>query len=69
MQKAAPKKVLRKPQQQQMPGDEFKMRPAPVFDNEANKGSGKLYNKIALITGGDSGIDGVIANSGEIING
>jgi len=61
MQKAAPKKILRKPQRQQRPGDEFKMSPVPVFDNDKNKGSGKLYNKIAFITGGDSGIGKAVA--------
>src|SRR5205085_8645820 len=61
MQKAATKKLLRKPQQQQRPGDEFKMNPQPVFDNDKNKGSGKLYNKVAFITGGDSGIGRAVA--------
>lgn len=56
MQKANPKKKLRKPQQQRRPGYEFKMKPLPVYDHKLVKGSGKLQNKVALITGGDSGI-------------
>jgi NAD(P)-dependent dehydrogenase (short-subunit alcohol dehydrogenase family) len=60
MQKAAPKKLLRKPQQQKRPGDEFKMSPLPVFESDS-KGSGKLFNKVALITGADSGIGKAVA--------
>lgn len=56
MQKANPKKKLRPPQKQARPGLERKMRPRPVFDYPEIKGSNKLKNKIALITGGDSGI-------------
>ena len=50
------KKQIRKPQKQQRPGSEQKMQPKPVFDYPQQKGSNKLHNKIALITGGDSGI-------------
>lgn len=56
MQKSKPKKKLRKEQHQQRPGKEYKMRPAPVYDIKKEKGSGKLENKVAVITGGDSGI-------------
>jgi Dehydrogenases with different specificities (related to short-chain alcohol dehydrogenases) len=61
MQKSSPKKPLRPPQKQDKPGDEYRMMPRPVFDNPAVKGSGKLSNKIALITGGDSGIGRAVA--------
>lgn len=61
MQKSSPKKPLRPPQKQDKPGDEYRMLPLPVFDNPAVKGSGKLANKIAFITGGDSGIGRAVA--------
>ena len=56
MQKASPKKKLRQPQAQARPGIEAKMKPVPVTDDLQKPGSNKLSGKIALITGGDSGI-------------
>lgn len=53
MQQSNPKKIQRKPQSQLRPGDENKMKPRPVFKNDESKGSGKLMNKISLVTGGD----------------
>jgi len=45
------------PQHQSIqPGLETLMDPKPIFDNPNYIGTGKLRNKIALITGGDSGI-------------
>lgn len=38
------------------PGMEYLMLPRPIFDNPDYIGSCKLENKVALITGGDSGI-------------
>ena len=38
------------------PGMEYLMKPLPIFDNPNYIGSGKLKNKVALITGGDSGL-------------
>lgn len=38
------------------PGIEARMTPLPVFDDPCYMGSGKLKGKVALITGGDSGI-------------
>ena len=38
------------------PGMEYLMKPLPVFDNPNYKGSGKLKDKVILITGGDSGL-------------
>ena len=48
-------------QTQSMPGEEHKMDPRPVFIRENYRGSDKLLNKVALITGGDSGIGRAIA--------
>ena len=42
--------------QDQQPGMEYMMRPLPIFDNPNYKGSGKLKNKVAIVTGGDSGL-------------
>ncbi len=43
-------------QEQSQPGDEHKMTPEPEFIRKNYIGSGKLKGKIAVITGGDSGI-------------
>lgn len=42
--------------QSKQPGLEYLMYPPPIFNNPKHEGSGKLKNKIVLITGGDSGI-------------
>ena len=58
----AQRKKLQPPQNQaRQPGREYKMRPRPRAENEKQRGSGKLQNKIALITGGDSGIGRAVA--------
>jgi hypothetical protein len=55
-------KKLQPPQHQaRQPGREYKMRPRPRAEDEKQRGSGKLQNKIALITGGDSGIGRAVA--------
>lgn len=43
-------------QHQPKPGKESKMHPAPDYQAENYKGSEKLKGKVAIITGGDSGI-------------
>lgn len=42
--------------QNQQPGMEYLMKPLPIFDNPKYKGSEKLKDKVAIITGGDSGL-------------
>lgn len=61
MQKGNKKKQLRRPQHQSRPGMEKRMKPEPVFDYPAKKGSNKLLGKVALITGADSGIGKAVA--------
>ena len=48
-------------QSQSLPGDEHQMKPQPEIIRKNYKGSDKLLNKIALITGGDSGIGRSVA--------
>ena len=49
------------PQQQDLPGVQSKMTPVPDCGEESYKGSGKLTDKVAVITGGDSGIGRAVA--------
>src|SRR5256885_6181424 len=55
-------KKLQPPQhQRRQPGREHKMKPRPKAEDEKHRGSGKLQNKVAIITGGDSGIGRAVA--------
>jgi len=51
------------PEQRQLrqPGVEKLMVPRPIIENPNYQGSGKLTGKVALITGGDSGIGAAVA--------
>ena len=61
-QKVQEQEVERPPQHQDdQPGMEYKMKPRPKADDKSYQGSGKLEGKIAIITGGDSGIGRAVA--------
>ncbi|WP_085993548.1 SDR family oxidoreductase [Oceanobacillus senegalensis] len=55
--------ALTVPEQRQyrQPGIEGKMTPRPIIENPYYQGNGKLEGRVALITGGDSGIGAAAA--------
>jgi NAD(P)-dependent dehydrogenase (short-subunit alcohol dehydrogenase family) len=52
---------LQPPQRQSQPGIEREMTPEPDSTRPEHRGSGKLAGKVALISGGDSGIGRAVA--------
>ncbi len=58
----APKKINVPPQHQKhQPGTTREMRPVPEYEDLTYQGSARLLDKVAIITGGDSGIGKSVA--------
>ncbi|MHA7966366.1 SDR family oxidoreductase [Paenibacillus sp. CAU 1782] len=55
------KQVLPPQNQNRQPGIESQMNPRPAFQSPGYKAAGKLAGKVAIITGGDSGIGRAVA--------
>jgi NAD(P)-dependent dehydrogenase (short-subunit alcohol dehydrogenase family) len=60
MQKGGKSKQVRQEQSQPRPGSQKALKPQPISEDN-RPGTGRLLNKVALITGGDSGIGRAIA--------
>ena len=54
-------KTKQPPQEQELPGSQRQMQPAPVDEDKEYSGTGRLKKKIAIITGADSGIGRSVA--------
>jgi NAD(P)-dependent dehydrogenase (short-subunit alcohol dehydrogenase family) len=60
--KTKPKRRQRPPQhQRRQPGRESAMRPRPEATNDSSRPSGRLLGRVAIISGGDSGIGRAVA--------